>query len=79
MQMFNTYVFSKLAHYLSRTSNRNISTGLVMWGFFFSGLAVRRGKPHEELKKMIDKLGQSSVHSVVFHEEVMLFAFDQKV
>lgn len=38
--------------------------------FFFSGLAVRRGKPHEELKKVIDKLGQSSVHSVVFHEEV---------
>lgn len=39
-------------------------------GFFFSGLAVRKGKPHEELKKMIDMLGQSSVHSVVFHEEV---------
>lgn len=35
-----------------------------------SGLAVRKGKPHEELKKMIDMLGQSSVHSVVFHEEV---------
>ena len=46
---------------------------------FFSGLAVRRGKPHEELKKVIDKLGQSSVHCVVFHEEVMLFTFDQKV
>ena len=56
---------SKLPHHLSRTSYRNISIG-----FFFSGLAVRRGKPHEELKKMIDKLGQSSVHSVVFHEEV---------
>lgn len=37
---------------------------------FSSGLAVRKGKPHEELKKMIDMLGQSSVHSVVFHEEV---------
>ena len=63
-------VITKLPHYLSRTYNRNISTGLVMWEFFFSGLAVRRGKPHEELKKVIDKLGQSSVHSVVFHEEV---------
>lgn len=40
------------------------------WLFFSSGLAVRKGKPHEELKKMIDMLGQSSVHSVVFHEEV---------
>lgn len=68
--MFNTYAFSKLPHNLSRTSTENISTGLVMWEFFFSGLAVRRGKPHEELKKVIDKLGQSSVHSVVFHEEV---------
>jgi hypothetical protein len=36
----------------------------------FSGLAVRRGKPAEELKKMIETLGQSMVHSVVFHEEV---------
>lgn len=36
----------------------------------FSGLAVRRGKPAEELKKMIETLGQSLVHSVVFHDEV---------
>ncbi|XP_048732268.2 eIF-2-alpha kinase GCN2-like [Ostrea edulis] len=35
-----------------------------------SGLAVRRGKPAEELKKMIETLGQSLVHSVVFHDEV---------
>ncbi|XP_061166164.1 eIF-2-alpha kinase GCN2-like [Saccostrea echinata] len=35
-----------------------------------SGLAVRRGKPEEELKKMIDTLGQSSVQAIVFHEEV---------
>lgn len=40
--MFNTYAFSKLPHNLSRTSNRNISTGLVMWGLFFQWFSSKK-------------------------------------